>query len=117
MSGATGIPFFPGRRVLRVGATGLARAGKTAFLTSAAANLLALGAGMPALPALVARLGGRSLRVAIAPSGAGAVARFDYRAHLAALAADPPRWPERTGAVSLLALDLDIGRLGVAASL
>src|SRR6185437_12556797 len=72
---------------------------------------------MPALPALAARLGGRALRVAIAPSGASAVARFDYRAHLAALAADPPRWPERTGAVSLLSLDLDIGRQGIAAQL
>ncbi len=115
MSGAAGIPFFPGRRVLRVGVTGLARAGKTALLTSAAANLLAQGSGMTALPALAARLGGRSLRVVIAPSGAGAVPRFDYRAHLAALAADPPRWPERTGAISLLALDLDIGRQGFAA--
>jgi predicted YcjX-like family ATPase len=112
-----GIPFLSGRSVLRVGITGLARAGKTAFLTSAAANLLAKGSGMPALPALAARLGGRSFRVAIAPSLADPVPRFDYRAHLAALAADPPRWPERTGAVSLLALDVDIGRLGVAASL
>ena len=37
------------RRTVRVGVTGLARAGKTAFLTSVAANLLALGAGRPVL--------------------------------------------------------------------
>ena len=117
MSGATGIPFLPGRRVLRVGVTGLARAGKTAFLTSAAANLLAQGGGLPALPALAARLAGRSFRVTLAAAGADALPRFDYRAHLAALAADPPRWPERTGAVSLLALDVDIGRSGIAAAL
>ncbi len=108
---------LPGRRLIRVGVTGLARAGKTAFLTSLAANLLAAGAGLPALPALGARLGRRGLRVAIAPSGAQTLPRFDYRRHLAALAADPPAWPARTEAVSLLALDLDIGHAGMAARL
>jgi predicted YcjX-like family ATPase len=57
------------------------------------------------------------MRVSVAPAGADGVARFDYPAHLAALAADPPRWPERTGAVSLLALDLDIARDGLGAVL
>jgi predicted YcjX-like family ATPase len=33
--------------------------------------------------------------------------RFELAPHLAALAGDPPRWPERTNAVSLLALDVD----------
>ena len=37
------------RGTTRVGITGLARAGKTALLTSLAANLLALSAGRPAL--------------------------------------------------------------------
>ena len=50
--------------------TGLARAGKTAFLTSVAANLLALGAGRPVLPKVMARLRGRLPSVGIAPSGA-----------------------------------------------
>ncbi len=36
---------------------------------------------------------------------------------MAALAADPPRWPERTDAVSLLALNLTIGRPPLAALL
>jgi predicted YcjX-like family ATPase len=57
------------------------------------------------------------LRVTLALSGAEDVPRFDYAAHLAALAADPPRWPARTDAVSLLALDLTLGRSGIAASL
>jgi predicted YcjX-like family ATPase len=109
--------LLPGRRVVRIGVTGLARAGKTSFLTSLAANLLAVGAGFSSMPALAARLGGRSLRVAVAPAGADTLARFDTRAHLAALAADPPAWPARTDAVSLLALDLDIGRAGLAARL
>ena len=117
MSGATGIPFFPGRRVLRVGVTGLARAGKTAFLTSAAANLLAQGSGMAALPALAARLGGRSLRVAIAPSGAGARAALRLPVASRRAGGRSTALAGAHGAVSLLSLDLDIGRQGVAAQL
>ncbi len=113
MSGAPGLSDVFGRRHLRIGVTGLARAGKTAFLTSVAANLLAQGSGIPALPLLQTRTPGRPMRVSVAPSGAEGVPRFDYPAHLAALADDPPRWPERTGAVSLLALDLSIARDGL----
>jgi len=98
------------RRTVRIGVTGLARAGKTAFLTSAAANLLALGAGHPVLPALARRLKGRSLQVALAPSGASGLPRFDHMRHMAALAQDPPAWPERTSAASMLALDLTLRR-------
>ncbi len=97
--------------------TGLARAGKTAFITSLAANLLAAGAGLPTLPALSAKLAGRRLGVQLAPAGAGSIPRFDEAAHLQALAADPPAWPARTGAVSLLALDLAVPRTGFAAAL
>ena len=88
-----------GAPTVRVGVTGTARAGKTAFLTSVAANLLA-----GRLPSFA------RVRVSLAAAGAGAVPRFGLRGHLAALAADPPTWPERTGAVSLLALDLLIPR-------
>jgi predicted YcjX-like family ATPase len=98
------------RRTVRIGVTGLARAGKTAFLTSTAANLLALGAGRPVLPALARRLKGRSIQVALAPSGAAGLPRFDHLRHMAALAQDPPAWPERTSAASMLALDIVLGR-------
>ncbi|HYZ63699.1 MAG TPA: YcjX family protein, partial [Acetobacteraceae bacterium] len=97
--------------------TGLARAGKTAFLTSAAANLLALGAGRPVLPALAERLGERRVSVSIAPAGAASLPRFDVPAHLAALAQDPPAWPARTDAASLLALDLVVARAGLGSAL
>ena len=102
---------------MRIGVTGLARAGKTAFLTSLAANLLAMGQGLPTLPALGVRLAGRKLGVRLAPAGAAAIPRFDQPAHLTALAADPARWPARTGAVSLLALDLTVPRTGLYATL
>jgi predicted YcjX-like family ATPase len=108
---------IPVHRTVRIGVTGLARAGKTALLTSAAANLLAAGAGLPTLPALTEKLAGRPLRVSVAPAGADGVPRFDHLSHLAALAADPPEWPRRTEAVSLLALDLEIGHTGLASAL
>ena len=94
---------------MRIGVTGLARAGKTAFLTSVAANLLALGAGRPVLPGLGAQMG-RVQSIQIAPTGADRLPRFAYRRHLAALTADPPAWPERTSAAALLAFDIVIGR-------
>jgi uncharacterized protein len=109
--------LLPFRATIRIGVTGLARAGKTALLTSLAANLMAVAAGRPALPALSGRLGGRRLRVSIAPAAASDLPRFDVAAHLAALVADPPRWPARTTAVSLLGLNLELDRDGLLALL
>jgi uncharacterized protein len=104
------------RSTVRIGITGLARAGKTALLTSLAANLLAMSSGRPALPTVTERLGGRRLQVSVAPAAASSIPRFDVASHVAALAADPPRWPERTTAVSLLALDVDVPREGLLAT-
>ncbi len=81
---------FP-QSTVRIGVTGLSRAGKTAFLTSVAALLMAR-------------------RFALAPVGASDTPRFDQARHLARLAADPPAWPERTDAVSILALTTSIPR-------
>ena len=108
--------LLPLRSTIRIGVTGLARSGKTALLTSLAANLIALGAGRPALPVLAERLNGRRFGVTVAPAAASDVPRFDYPTHLAALVADPPRWPERTTSVSLLALDVEIERDGLLAA-
>jgi len=104
-------------RTVRIGVTGLARAGKTAFLTSLASNLLALGGGRPVLPAVMERLRGRLPKVSIAPAGAASLPRFDVAGHMAALAQDPPTWPARTDAASLLAIDLSIPRTGFANAL
>lgn len=106
--------YFPARRRVRIGVTGLRRAGKTSLLTSLSVNLLVMGRGIPVLPALSDALGGRTLKVALAPSGAEAMPRFDPIAKSASLAADPPAWPQPTDAVSLLALDVDIGHSGFA---
>ncbi len=105
------------RSTKRIGVTGLARAGKTALITSLAANLLALSAGRPALPAVVDRLRGRRLSVSMAPAEASDIPRFELKPHTDALAADPPCWPARTAAISLLALDLDVPREGLLAAL
>ena len=67
------------RSTIRIGITGLARAGKTALLTSLAANLLALSAGRPALPAVSDRLRGRRLRVSIAPAEASGIPKIRGR--------------------------------------
>ena len=52
--------------------------------------------------------------MSLAPAGAESLPRFDTEANLAALAADPPHWPARTSAVSLLALDVTVPRRGLA---
>jgi uncharacterized protein len=99
-----------GQERVRLAVTGLSRAGKTVFLSSLVANLLAAGAGLRTLPALEAASGGRLRRARVVPAGVESVPRFDPQAHLAALAADPPRWPERTEDLSTLALTLDLER-------
>ena len=99
-----------GRERIRLAVTGLSRAGKTVFLTSLIANLVAAGRGARTLPALSDAAGGRIRRVFVVPAGTETVPRFDPDAHLAALAADPPRWPERTEDFSTLSIAIDVER-------
>ena len=99
-----------GQERIRLGITGLTRAGKTVFLTSLVANLLAAGRGQRTLPALQEAAGGRLSAVHLVPAGAESVPRFDVHGHLAALAQDPPAWPDRTEDLSTLELTLRIER-------
>ena len=59
---------------LRVGVTGLARSGKTVFVTSLVNNLLAKGR----LPVLAAAAEGRIARAQLDPQPDDAVPRFPY---------------------------------------
>ncbi len=99
-----------GQERIRLAVTGLTRAGKTVFLTSLVANLLAAGRGQRTLPALEQAAGGRLRAVRVVPAGVQSMPRFDVAAHLTALAADPPAWPGRTDDLSTLELTLEVER-------
>ncbi len=99
-----------GQERIRLAVTGLTRAGKTVFLTSLVANLLAAGRGARTLPALQEAAGGRLSAVHLVPAGAEAMPRFDVHGHINALAEDPPAWPDRTEDLSTLELTLRVER-------
>ena len=86
--------------VLRIGVTGLSRAGKTVFITGLVANLLDRGR----MPQLRAAADGRIETVFLQPQPDDTLPRFDYESHLAALTGDRPHWPDSTRAVSELRL-------------
>ena len=90
--------------VIRLGVTGLSRAGKTVFITSLVANLL----NRARMPQLVAAAEGRILAAHLKPQPDDTVPRFDYEDHLSALTAQTPHWPQSTRAVSQLRLSLRI---------
>ena len=99
-------------RPIKVAVTGLSRSGKTVFLTSLIANLLAMGTGRPTMPALRAHIdkaGKDRLRnVRLVPARASTTPRFDYLGKLADLAAAQPKWPARTEDLAEIELELEI---------
>ncbi|WBL32655.1 YcjX family protein [Sinirhodobacter sp. HNIBRBA609] len=93
--------------VIRLGVTGLSRAGKTVFITSLVANLLDRGR----MPALV---GASNIRAAfLQPQPDDTVPRFDYERYLGALTGPAPHWPEGTRAVSELRLSFRVAPTGL----
>lgn len=90
--------------VIRLGVTGLSRAGKTVFITGLVANLLDRGR----MPQLSAQASGRIESVWLQPQPDVTLPRFDYEGHLAALTGDAPRWPDSTRAVSELRLSFRV---------
>ncbi len=95
--------------VLRLGVTGLSRAGKTVFITSLVANLMDRGR----MPALRAAADG-SLRAAwLQPQPDDTIPRFEFERHLAALTGPEPHWPEGTRSVSELRLSLRVQPRGL----
>ena len=89
--------------VIRLGVTGLARSGKTVFITSLVANLLNRGR----MAGLLAQQEGRISAVYLQPQPDDTVPRFDFESHISDLVGPVPRWPESTRAVSQLRLSFN----------
>lgn len=87
---------------LRLGVTGLSRAGKTIFITALVHNLLTQGR----LPGFAPMAEGRFIGARLAEYPDATIPRFAYEQHLAALSANPPSWPEGTRRISQLRLVL-----------
>lgn len=95
--------------VIRLGVTGLARSGKTVFITSLVANLLDRGR----MTQLAGVADGRIIAAFLQPQPDVTVPRFDYETHLAALTSPAPHWPESTRAVSELRVSLRVQPRGL----
>jgi predicted YcjX-like family ATPase len=87
---------------LRLGVTGLSRAGKTVFITALIHNLLNGGR----LPMLAAQRSGRIKGVYLEEQPDDAVPRFQYEDHVRALV-ERRLWPDSTRAVSELRLTIE----------
>jgi hypothetical protein len=90
---------------VRLGVTGLSRAGKTVFIT-ALIHGLTRGGRFPVFEAFAA---GRIARAQLAPQPDDAVPRFDYENHLRTLI-EERRWPNSTVDISELRLVIDYQR-------
>jgi uncharacterized protein len=88
---------------LRLGVTGLSRAGKTVFITALIRNLVSGGR----LPFFSPEAEGRIERAYLEPQPDDTVPRFDYEAHIDTLGQSPPRWPESTRRLSQLRITIE----------
>ncbi|WP_207102064.1 YcjX family protein [Paracoccus shandongensis] len=98
-----------GDPVIRLGVTGLSRAGKTVFITSLVANLMDRGR----MHALRAAADGSIKAAWLQPQPDDTIPRFDFERHLAALTGPAPHWPEGTRHVSQLRLSLRLDARGL----
>ncbi|PZN47294.1 MAG: amino acid regulated cytosolic protein, partial [Proteobacteria bacterium] len=87
---------------LRLGVTGLSRAGKTVFISALIHNLVHGGR----LPLFEAQKSGRIARAFLEHQPDDAVPRFQYEDHIAALV-EERSWPESTRAISELRLTIE----------
>ena len=99
--------------VVRLGVTGLSRAGKTVFITSLVANLIDRGR----MPQLRAAAEGRVLAAYLQPQPDHTIPRFAYEDHLDALTGPDPHWPESTRSISTLRLSLRVAPSGLISGL
>ena len=96
------------RPTIRLGVTGLARSGKTVFITALVQAIVAGGR----LPVFVAGAEGRIRRAYLEPQPDDAVPRFAYEEHLVALTGPDRHWPDSTRRISELRLVIDYERVG-----
>ncbi|PIE15014.1 MAG: hypothetical protein CSA68_08625 [Rhodobacterales bacterium] len=94
---------------LRIGVTGLSRAGKTVFITSLVANLLNRGR----MSQLSGVANGTIIAAYLQPQPDDTIPRFEYETHLADLTGTDPRWPQSTRTVSQLRLSLKLQPQGL----
>jgi predicted YcjX-like family ATPase len=89
---------------VRLGVTGLSRAGKTVFITALVHNMLQGGR----LPMFVPHASGRIKRVYLQPQPDDDIPRFAYEQHLDSLTAGEKRhWPKSTRRISQLRLTVE----------
>ena len=99
--------------VIRLGVTGLSRAGKTVFITSLVANLMDRGR----MPQLRAAASGAIQMAYLQPQPDDTLPRFDYETYLSQLTAVDPVWPDGTRQISELRLSLKVQPTGFMAGL
>ena len=102
---AASLMDFAGGHSVRLGVTGLSRAGKSVFITALVHNLL----NKSTFPVFRVHAEGRLARVSLQPQPDDAVPRFALEEMVAALTKDR-RWPESTRSVSELRLTLEFER-------
>lgn len=95
--------------VIRLGVTGLSRAGKTVFITSLVANLMDRGR----MPQLTAAANGAIRTAYLQPQPDDTLPRFDFETYLGQLTAADPVWPEGTRYISELRLSLRVQPTGL----
>ena len=93
---------------LRLGVTGLSRAGKTVFITSLVHNLIHNGR----LPLFSPHAQGRIKRAYLEPQPDDDLPRFAYEEHLKSLTGEKRTWPQSTRRLSQLRVTLEYAPQG-----
>lgn len=96
---------------MRLGVTGLSRAGKTVFIT-ALVNALLKGGRLPAFEAMS---GGRITRCYLEPQPDDTLPRFAYETHVKALSGEQRHWPQSTSSISQLRITAEYTPRGILA--
>jgi len=99
--------------VIRLGVTGLSRAGKTVFITALVANLMNRGR----MPQLVAAASWAIQTAYLQPQPDDTLPRFNYETYLDQLTSPDPSWPDGTRQISELRLSLRVQPTGLLSGL